>query len=186
MKTYTKHDFPTDKIRRFLEPGPIVLLSSQHKGETNIMTHGWHTMLEFTPARIGCMISSANHSYELILRSKELVINIPEAHLARTVVGIGNCHSDGKRDKFAEFELTAIPAETVSAPLIAECYANFECKVTDTSLLEKYGLFILEVQKAHAPKRPKYPQTLHYTGDGVFMVSGKHVNYAKHFRPENL
>ena len=29
---YTKKDFPTDNVRRFLEPGPIVLVSSAHEG----------------------------------------------------------------------------------------------------------------------------------------------------------
>ena len=42
MKTYTKKDFPVAKVRRFLEPGPIVLVSSAHQSERNIMTLGWH------------------------------------------------------------------------------------------------------------------------------------------------
>jgi flavin reductase (DIM6/NTAB) family NADH-FMN oxidoreductase RutF len=58
MPTYTKKDFPTENVRRFLEPGPIVLVSSAHKGKTNIMTMGWHMMMEFQPALIGCCISS--------------------------------------------------------------------------------------------------------------------------------
>ncbi len=45
MKRYRKHDFPTDQIRRFLEPGPIVLVSSAWKGERDIMTMGWHMMM---------------------------------------------------------------------------------------------------------------------------------------------
>ena len=67
-----------------------------------------------------------------------------------------------------------------------ECYANFECKVADTSLLKKYGLFILEVTKAHVATSPNYPRTIHYRGDGVFMVSGRHINLRSRFRPENL
>ena len=73
MKAFTKKDYDVSKVRRFLEPGPIVLVSSAWKGETNIMTMGWHTVMEFTPSRIGCMISSGNHSFGLIKASKELV-----------------------------------------------------------------------------------------------------------------
>jgi hypothetical protein len=40
MPVYKKKDFPTHNVRRFLEPGPIVLVSSAHKGKTNIMTMG--------------------------------------------------------------------------------------------------------------------------------------------------
>lgn len=65
MKHHDKQDFPLDQIRRFLEPGPIVLVSSAHKGERNLMTMGWHMMLGFAPARFGCYLWEGNHSYEL-------------------------------------------------------------------------------------------------------------------------
>jgi flavin reductase (DIM6/NTAB) family NADH-FMN oxidoreductase RutF len=180
-----KKDFPTAKIRRFLEPGPIVLVSSAWKGETNIMTMGWHMMMEFEPALFGCIIAPSNHSHDMIRRSRECVINLPTADMAETVVRIGN--STGTEiDKFAEFGLTAAPAEKVSAPLIAECYANFECRLADASRVRKYALFVFEVVKAHVRPTPKYPTTIHYTGDAVFMISGEHKSFRKQFRPENL
>src|SRR5205085_9932635 len=91
MKSYIKKNFSLSKIRRFLEPGPVVLVSSAWKGETDIMTMGWHTVMEFTPSLIGCMISSGNHSFGMIKASKERVIKIPTFDLANQVVGIGNC-----------------------------------------------------------------------------------------------
>jgi len=121
----------------------------------------------------------------MIRKSKECVINIPTVDLTEEVIGIGNC-TGKKVNKFKKFNLTAIPGEAVKAPLIKECYANFECKVVDDSLLPRYSFFILEVLKAHAPSSPKYPKTLHYRGDGVFMISGKSVGYPEKFRPENL
>ena len=59
----TKSDFPVANIRRYLEPGPIVLVSSAWRGETNIMTMGWHTVLEFVPSLVGCVISSGNPQF---------------------------------------------------------------------------------------------------------------------------
>ncbi|MDX6501477.1 MAG: hypothetical protein QOG23_4737 [Blastocatellia bacterium] len=91
MKTFKKRDYPLSEIRRHLEPGPIVLVSSGWKGEANIMTMGWHMMMEFTPALFGCYIWDGNHSFEMIRRSKECVINIPTTDLVNEVVGIGNC-----------------------------------------------------------------------------------------------
>jgi len=185
MPAYKKKDFPVSKIRRFLEPGPIVLVSSAWKGRTNIMTMGWHMVMEFEPSLIGCYIWDANHSYEMIRRSKECVINIPTLDLANKVVAIGNS-SGTDIDKFAEFDLTAARAKHVAAPLITECYANFECKVYDTSLLRKYGIFVLEVVKAHVATSPKYPKTMHYRGDGVFMIAGRNVSSRRKFKPQNL
>jgi flavin reductase (DIM6/NTAB) family NADH-FMN oxidoreductase RutF len=185
MKIYQKKDFPVEKIRRFLEPGPIVLVSSRWKDETNIMTMGWHTVLEFSPSLVGCMITGANHSFELIRKSKECVINIPTIELLDAAIAIGNC-SGTEVDKFVEFGLTPESGRAVKAPLIKECFANLECKLVDTNLLKSYNFFIFEVVKAQAPKTPKYPKTFHYTGDGVFMISGEHVNKRKKFKAQNL
>ena len=90
MKAREKKDFPVGEVRRFLEPGPIVLVSSAWKGKTNIMTMGWHMVMEFEPSLIGCYIWTENHSFEMMRRSKECVINIPTVDLAAKVVGIGN------------------------------------------------------------------------------------------------
>jgi flavin reductase (DIM6/NTAB) family NADH-FMN oxidoreductase RutF len=185
MKTLRKRDFPVSDIRRFLEPGPVVLVSSAWRGERNIMTLGWHMVLEFTPSLVGCLIAGGNHSFGLISRSKECVINVPTVDLAATVADIGNC-SGADVDKFARFELTALPAQHVAAPLIGECHANLECKLHDGRLCDRYNLFIFEVVKAHAPAAPKYPRTIHYRGDGMFMVSGRSLNLRRRFRPDML
>src|SRR5664279_3363479 len=185
MKTYKKQDFPVAEIRRFLEPGPVVLVSSAWKGKTNIMTMGWHMVMEFTPSLVGCLISSANHSYEMVSHSKQCVINVPTVDLADKVVGIGNC-SGAQVDKFVKFNLTAVAADEVKAPLIAECFANLECKLVDGRLRDKYNFFIFEVVKAHAPARPKYPKTIHYRGDGMFMVAGRSLDLRRLFRPGTM
>lgn len=185
MKKYVKQDFPVSKVRRFLEPGPIVLVSSAYKGEQNIMTLGWHLVMGFTPSLVGCYIWDQNHSFSLIRRSKECVINIPTFDLVDTVIGIGNCHGS-KVDKFEKFAITPVAGAKVSAPLIAECYANFECKLIDTRLIKKYSLFVFEVVRAHVATSPRYPKTVHYRGDGVFMISGPSRSYRRQFKPENL
>jgi flavin reductase (DIM6/NTAB) family NADH-FMN oxidoreductase RutF len=184
-KLIKKKDLPVSQIRRYLEPGPIVLVSSAYKSKRNIMTMGWHTVMEFAPSLVGCVIANGNQSFEMIRRSKECVINIPTTALTDEVIGIGNT-SGQEIDKFEQFGLTAGPALRVKAPLIKECFANLECKLADSRLIEKYNFFIFKVVKAHVATKPKYPETLHYTGDGIFMVSGKIISRRAHFRPEML
>jgi flavin reductase (DIM6/NTAB) family NADH-FMN oxidoreductase RutF len=70
MKTYRKQDYPLIDIRRHLETGPIVLVTSNWKGKTNIMTMGWHMMLQFSPARFGCHIWDGNYSFEMIRNAR--------------------------------------------------------------------------------------------------------------------
>jgi flavin reductase (DIM6/NTAB) family NADH-FMN oxidoreductase RutF len=185
MKTFRKRDFPPAKIRRYLEPGPVVLVSSAWKGETNIMTMGWHMVMEFMPSLVGCYIWDQNHSFELIRKSRQCVINVPTTDLLDQAIGIGNCTGAGI-DKFAKFGLTPVAAAKVDAPLIKECYANFECRLADASQIRKHGLFIWEVVKAHVATSPKYPKTFHYRGDGVFMISDGNISRRRLFKPQNL
>ncbi len=160
-----------------------MLVTSAHGHQRNIMTMGWPTVMEFTPSLVGCVFAGSNYSFGLISRSKECVINLPTTAL--TDQGIGNT-SRADIDKFEKFKLTPQKAQEVKAPLIAECHAHFECRLTDGSLISKYNFFIFEVAKAHVAASPKHPQTLHYTGDGVFMIAGKVISRGSQFRPGML
>lgn len=166
-----KKNYPLSDVYRLLEPGPVVLVTTAHKGKTDIMAQSWHTMMEFEPPLVGCVISGRNHSFEALTKTRECVISIPSTELAKQVVGIGNC-SGSKVDKFKKFKLTAMPASQVDAPLVAECFANLECKVVDTRMVNKYNFFVLEVVQAWVDPAQKKPRTLHHQGKGVFMVAG--------------
>ena len=167
-----KKSFPLSKVYTLLEPGPVVLLTTADKGKENIMTMSWHTMMEFEPPQIGCIISDNNCSFKTLKKTRECVINIPTSKIAKKVVAIGNSHGD-KTDKFKRFCLTSTPASQVKAPLIEECYANLECRVIDTRMVNQYGLFVVEVVKAWTDSSVKNPKTIHHRGYGKFMVAGK-------------
>ncbi|PPJ48063.1 flavin reductase family protein [Rhizobium sp. KAs_5_22] len=169
--------FPLDKVYQLIEPGPVVLLATALDGKPNVMTMSWHMMMEFVPPRIGCIVSSADHSFTALFRTGECVIAIPSANMAEKVVAIGNC-SGRDTDKFAEIGLTALPAEEVSAPLIGECFANLECRVVDRDFVERHNMFVLDVVKAwHDPKQVA-PKTLHHKGYGTFVIDGEEINLA--------
>lgn len=170
-------DLPLSKVYQLLEPGPVVLLATTHRGRANVMTMSWHMMMEFTPPLIACIVSSANHSFSALRRTRECVIAVPASKLAGKAVKVGNC-SGRDTDKFAEFRLTAIPATQVSAPLVAECFANLECKVIDTTLVNRYNLFVLEVVKAWRDPNQANPKTIHHHGYGAFSVDGRMVRFA--------
>jgi flavin reductase (DIM6/NTAB) family NADH-FMN oxidoreductase RutF len=88
------------------------------------------------------------------------------------VVKVGN--SSGRQvDKFKAFALTPLPASLVAPPLVAECYANLECRVADAAWVNKYNFFVLEVVKAWIDPVRKNPRILHHEGRGIFRVSGR-------------
>ena len=169
-----KKSLPLSKVYGLLEPGPVVLVTTARGGRQDIMAMSWHTMLEFEPPLVGCVISNRNHSFGLLKATRECVINIPTVELAEQVVGCGN--TSGKSvDKFDRFGLTARSASSVEAPLIAECFANLECRVVDTRMVPKYCFFVLEVVKAWVDSAVKSPRTLHHLGMGRFMVAGERI-----------
>jgi flavin reductase (DIM6/NTAB) family NADH-FMN oxidoreductase RutF len=171
----TKQDFPVSNARRYIEPGPVVLISSRWQGKDNIMTLGWHTILEFTPPLGGAMISSGNRSHRMIRESGECVVNLPTADMIDTVCRIGNCDGDDTV-KFSEFGLTRSDSTEVDAPGITEGHASFECRLYDTSMIDSRGFFVFEIVKAMVAARPAHPKTLHYIGDGSFVTAGNVIS----------
>jgi flavin reductase (DIM6/NTAB) family NADH-FMN oxidoreductase RutF len=167
-------DLPLAKVYQLLEPGPVVLLTTADRGKANVMTMSWHMMLEFEPPLVACVVSEGDYSFAALRKTKECVIAIPAVQLAAKVVKIGNC-SGRDVSKFEEFELTPKPAEWVSAPLIVECFANLECKVTNTRFVNRYDLFVLEVVKAWIDPAQTDPKTIHHHGYGKFVVDGETI-----------
>ncbi len=170
----SRRTYPLTKVYGLLEPGPVVLLTTAGSKRPNVMAMSWHTMLEFEPPQVGCVISNHNYSFGLLRTSGECVIAVPTVKLAEQVVGCGNT-SGAKVDKFARFGLTPKTAMRVGAPLIDECFANLECRVADTGLVKRYCLFVLEVVKAWVDPAVREPRTLHHQGYGHFMVAGPRI-----------
>ncbi|MFZ5791154.1 MAG: flavin reductase family protein [Pseudomonadota bacterium] len=172
---------PLSKVYQLIEPGPVVLLTTARKGRANVMTMSWHMMIEFEPPLVACVVSSANHSFAALRATRECVIAIPALKLAPEVVRVGNC-SGREVDKFARFGLTPLPARRVAAPLVAECFANLECKVADTRLVNRYNLFVLEVLEAWTDPKQKRPKTIHHQGYGRFVADGATIRLKSRMR----
>ncbi len=170
-------ELPLSKAYCFIEPGPVVLVTTMHDKRANIMTMSWHMVMDFTPT-IGCIIGPWDYSFTAMRSTKECVIAVPTVDLASKVVDIGNCSGE-EIDKFTAFELTPMPAQEVEAPLVAECLVNLECRVTDSSMVDKYSLFILEAVKAWIDPQRQERRTIHHNGDGTFVVDGRTINLKK-------
>jgi len=167
-----KKSYPLSKVYGLLEPGPVVLITTAHRGRANIMTLSWQTMMDFEPPLVGIVLSNRNFSFAALTATRECVVNIPTVELAVKVVGCGN--TSGRRvDKFAAFKLTPRPARRVAAPLIDECYANLECRVVDSRMANRYNFFVLEVVQAWIDPARRRPRTLHHLGRGRFVVDGR-------------
>ena len=151
-----------------IEPGPVVLVTTRDGARNNIMTISWTMVLDFAPV-FALVTGDWNHSYAALKKHRECVLAIPGADLLDQVVGIGTC-SGADTDKFDRFGLTPLPGKVVKAPLIGECLANIECRVT--GMLGKHNIVVLEGVAACVNSKREERRTLHAVGDGTFVADG--------------
>lgn len=163
---------PLKRAFMLLEPGPVILVTTTRGGKNNIMTISWHMVMNFTP-QFALLTGPWNFSYEALTKNKECVIAVPTVDISKKVVGIGAC-SGADTDKFKKFELTPLKAKSIKAPLIKECLANIECRVTD--YIEKHSIFVLDAVHAWIDPVRKERRTIHANGDGTFVVDGRTIN----------
>lgn len=169
-------NYPINTVHRLLEPGPIILITTRDKdGNANVMTCGFHMVVQHEPPLFAVIVGPWDHSFNTLRTTKECVIAVPTVEMARTVVDIGNC-SGAEMDKFEQFGLAITSGNEVGAPLINECKANIECRVSDTRMVSKYNMFVLEAVQAWSNPNLEDRRTMHHRGDGTFVVDGEIMN----------
>jgi flavin reductase (DIM6/NTAB) family NADH-FMN oxidoreductase RutF len=163
------------KAFTLMEPGPVVLVATYDGKRNNVMTISWTMVLDFTPAFAICT-GEWNHSYAALRKTRQCVIAIPTVDMLDKVVGIGTC-SGADIDKFTRFRLTPVRAGRVKAPLIRECLANIECKVTD--IVARHDIVVLQGLAAWVDSARRERRTLHAVGDGTFVTDGRRLDRRK-------
>ena len=128
-----------------ISPVPAVMVScGDIDGQKNIITIAWTGTICSEPAMCYISVRKERHSYDMIRKSGEFVINLTTRALARATDWCG-VRSGRDFDKFEYCGLTAERCNNVSAPAIAESPINIECKVKQVIELGSHDMFIAEV-----------------------------------------
>lgn len=134
-------------------PIPAVMVSCGNKREEyNIITVAWTGTICSDPAMCYISIRKNRHSYDIIKRNMEFVINLTTKDLAKATDWCG-VKSGAKVDKFKEMNLTPAPSKVISAPIIEESPLSIECKVTQIIELGSHDMFMAEVVNVQADER---------------------------------
>lgn len=137
------------KPGNMLYPLPAVLVSCGDTEEAyNLITVAWAGTVCTNPPMVSISIKPSRHSYEIIKRTKEFVINLTTESMTKVV---DYCGVKSGRDvnKFAITHLTPQAGTYVKAPLVDESPVNIECKVVEVKPLGSHDLFIAEVVAVH-------------------------------------
>lgn len=129
-------------------PKPVVLVTSAHQGRDNLMTAAWVNMVCMEPPQSMVAVRENRFTFELIQASGEFAINVPSRDIWRAVDLCGMV-TGRDRDKFALCGLSRQRAAKISAPLVAECPLNLECRVSASLPLGSHTLFVGLVIAVH-------------------------------------
>ncbi len=166
-----KKEVNLKKAKWLVEPGCVVMVTSGTMEKANVMTISWQTPARNSdPCLILLVMNCVRYSYELIKKNRELVINVPGEELIKQTHFVGTM-TGRNMDKFRESGLTPVPAGIVEPPLIKECAAHLECRVTEIFKMQSHDLLICEVLRALADSdlfdgkwNTEKFHTLHYLG----------------------
>lgn len=133
------------KPGNMLYPLPVVMVSCQKPGDKpNIITVAWTGTICSDPAMVYISVRPERHSYDIIKKTGEFVINLTTEKLAK-ITDLCGVKSGRDIDKFREYGLTAMKSQHVKAPSIGESPVNIECRVKQIIPLGSHDMFIAEV-----------------------------------------
>jgi flavin reductase (DIM6/NTAB) family NADH-FMN oxidoreductase RutF len=136
-------------VQPLLFPMPAALIAAAHGGERGLMTVAWIGMASGTPPTIGMALRNTRNTFRLIEASGEFTVNVPRVGMEAAVDFCGIV-SGRSADKFEAARLTPADASIVSAPLVAECPFNIECRVVGVHEMGEYRLVLGEIVETHA------------------------------------
>ena len=126
-------------------PLPAVLVScGSTEEEYNIITVAWTGTICSNPPMCYISVRPERHSYDIIKRNMEFVINLTTEGLVKSADFCG-VRSGKNINKFEQCNLHPIPSTSVSAPSLAESPLSIECKVFDVLELGSHHMFLLDV-----------------------------------------
>ncbi len=135
---------------RLLNPGPVVLVSVGDGADDNLFSVTWCMPARKDPPMVALVSGKRHHSWDFISRTGELGINIPDASLADAVLGCGSVSGRREADKFSRFGLTRMASQRLKLPLVAECVAHLECRVSQVHDMGASALVVAQVIAASA------------------------------------
>jgi flavin reductase (DIM6/NTAB) family NADH-FMN oxidoreductase RutF len=160
-------------------PLPAALIScGASEEEYNILTVSWMGTICTNPPMCYISVRPERHSYEIIKRTGEFVINLTNEELAYATDWCG-VKSGKDFNKFQEMKLTPIKAETINAPIIKESPLCIECKVKDIIPLGSHDMFIADVLNVQADARYIDEETDKFDLQKAKLIAYSHGHYFK-------
>lgn len=173
-----RREFEAADALRFLNGGPVALVTTSWRAASDVMPAIWHTPLSRTPPLIGVAVHPSRHTHDMITYSEQFALNFP----ARDLLNYAHYFGAVSGDNVGKLELARLAtfrASKIDVPLIESCIAWIELGLEDTYRVGDHSLFIGRVLVVHAEEEaydttwrvedPGY-KPLHYLGSDRYAV----------------
>ncbi len=158
-------------------PLPAAMIScGSTPEEYNIITLSWLGTICTNPPMCYISVRPERHSYEIIKRDMEFVINITTEDLAFATDWCG-VRSGKDFSKFDEMKLTPGKASIVRVPIIEESPLNIECRVREILSLGSHDMFIADVVNVKADEKYIDPETGKFSLESAKPIAYSHGQY---------
>ena len=129
-------------------PAVAAVVTARVGEKANGMAAAWHSCLSFEPPLYGVAISPKRFTHDLVLEAGEFGVNFLPFERAGIIAAVGG--STGRRvDKFEAFKIAEEKPGLTSAPLLAEAYAAYECKLVSHHSFGDHTWFVGEIVMVH-------------------------------------
>lgn len=165
------------KPGNMIYPLPVVMVSTgATPDEFNIITIAWTGTICSDPPMCSISVRPGRHSYEILRRTGDFVINLTTRSLSFATDWCG-VRSGRDYNKFAEMHLTPGKAAKVRSPIIEESPLNIECRITEIKPLGTHDMFLAEVVNVKADRVLINPRTGAFSLEKADPLAFAHGNY---------
>ena len=174
MKKFNKQEW---KPGTLIYPLPAVLVScGSTPEEYNLMTIAWTGTVCTNPPMCYISVRKERHSYDIIRRTGEFVINLTTEQMARATDWCG-VRSGRDVNKWEAMGLTPQTNSHVSAPLVGESPLSICCRVRQIIELGSHDMFLADVVGIEADERYIDPETGKFSLERAKPIVYSHGEY---------
>jgi flavin reductase (DIM6/NTAB) family NADH-FMN oxidoreductase RutF len=147
-------------------PTVVAVVTVRAGEETNAMPAAWHSPVSRVPPLYGIAVARKRHSHSLIHSARAFAVNFLPLEKVDLISSFGSSSGrDGAKAADPALWLPPEPGDVDGAPVLADAYAAYQCRLHDAITLGDHDWIVGEIAMVHTVAEA-------FDADGVLTLSG--------------
>ncbi len=156
------------RVSHLIKPRTIFLITSHAEGEDNVATFSFVMPVSFSPKIVCFSIAPSRHTYSLLKKNKECVLNIVTPEMEDIMWYCGT-HTGREEDKFKEKNIDTEKSDEVKPLRIKKSPVQIGCRIKEFLKSGDHTLVLCKVVEEHV-KKQEYETMMHISGKETIIV----------------